>query len=839
MLAFLSNKRIFSFIISILLILSVTATPVFAAEAAITESNTYVLNRDGNGDPLYRYQSPCMIGYDFNNQYGGNGVPIQAFIYTMYNEVTGRHFPTYCGDINVTAVQGTDYRRLNLEDSSFSSSAAGKIRAILQKGFYVIPIDGESEEDHAARVSEITAKLAKASGAEDLTTGEAIAATQAAIWRIVHGPELSFPKFCRYVFNPTNTKYGFLCSYSELRYKNNALINSTIETAYNYLINLPPVAAADKTVSSASFTDLNDPVFTENADGTFDVAVTTTVDVSLKEEDTLTLTAYLNDTYTAETALMNGEQEITLTLKSVPASLISDDITLSISGYQTAEGYFLFDAEGARGTSQTMIGYDNSRLPVYASVLAKDDRILNILKQTKVAVGNDSFETKPLSNIAFDIFLVATKEEYFSGAVTLPDANEYVYPKLADYTVVTDENGKASFNFLHHGLPDGVYLVVEHPHPSIISPIEPFYLHVPSTDPETGEQLYEITIKPKNDVKGSVHIEKDVIAIGNDEASVNAYEDHVWIIGTTIPEDIASGQSYVISDTLDNRLDFIGNVSVFLEKSGEADATTLIPDTDYKLTVTDVDSLSEEKPSDSFKIELTSSGMNKIANTIGDNSFNSYMLRVYFDAQINANAEMGTPIPNRAEIEYVNAVNFEFYEKSDIPVVYTGGLGLLKVDFNNTSQTLSGAVFELYRTATQEEVGTNVPGLTELPGVVGKVIKVSFFDNAALTGDKVTFATSDENGKVLIYGLAYGKYFLVETKAPDGYNPMGETFELTVNESSHKDENAIIVTNKTGSLLPSTGGIGTTCYTVGGITLMCVAVLLIFANKRKNAIHNA
>lgn len=830
----LNSKRIISFILCIFILLSVITLPSIA-EDTLAESDTYVLNRDGNGEPLYRYQSPCMIGYDLNEQYGGNGVPIQAFIYTMYNSVTGKHFPTYCGDIHVTAVQGTDYRRVNLEDSSFSASAAGRIRAVLQKGFYIIPIDGESEDDHAQRVAAKTAELAAASGAEGLTTGEAIAATQAAIWKISHGSELSFPKFCRYVFNPTNTKYGSLCSYSELRYKNNELINSTIETAYNYLLSLEPVAASEKTVSPSSFTDLNDPVFNENSDGSYDITVSTTIDVQITATDELTLTAVLNDSYKASASLKNGRQTVTLTLKNVPASLISENVDLVISGYQTVKGYFFFDSEGARGASQSMVGYDDSRLPVYAKVRAAEDRILNIEKLANVAVGNDSYENKPLSGITFDIYPVATMDEYLSGEVTLPDAKDYTYPSLPDYSLTTDENGKASMNFLHHNLPDGVYLVVERPHPSIVAPIEPFYLHIPMTDPDSGEWVNEVTIKPKNDVKGGVYIEKDVVSVGNDEASVNAYEAHTWIIGATVPEDISSGRSYVITDTLDNRLDYLGNLMIVLEKSGEGTVAALTPDTDYKLTVTDLDSLSEDRPGDSFIVELTAAGMAKIADTVGTNDFNSYMLRVYFDAQINANAEMGTQIPNQAEIEYINAVNFDFTARSDKPVVYTGGANLLKVDSKNSSETLSGATFELYRPATPEEVGANDTRLTEIAGATGKVIKVSFFDNPELKGEKVTSVTSGKDGSVGIYGLAYGKYYLAETKAPAGYNLLGEAFELTVNESSHLEKNTVKVENISGSILPSTGGIGTTVYTVGGITLILAALTLLILKKRRRA----
>jgi len=814
MMDFRSIKRILSFILAIALLVSVVILPASAEETEITESSTYVLDRDANGDHLYRYQSPCMVGYDLDGIYGGNGKATQVFVFTMYNSITGEHFPAYCCDITVTAKQGVDYRRLNLEDSPFSANAAGQIRAILTNGFYIQPISGESDEDHAVRVAAKVAEIAAASGVADLTAGEAIAATQTAIWSAAHGPILTFPKFCRSVFKPTNTKYASLCSYDELRYKDNALINSTIEAVYNYLLSLEPIAATEKTVSNASFLDLQEPVRTKNADGTYDVTVTTSVDVDMVSGDTLTLKAQLGESYSASTALSGGTEVITLTIQDVPAEQASDEVRLSISGYQTAAGYFFFDAVGGRTESQSMVGYSNSRLPVYAEVAATEERILNIYKTTKSG-------SIPLANIIFDIYTM----EDLGDTVGTPSVTQ-----LPSYTLITDKNGKASLNFTQYGLPDGKYYVVERNHPSIVEPIEPFYLDVP-----LNGNTYVINWEPKNEIKGNVQIEKDVISLGNDESTENAYESHTWIIGTTVPSDISSGKSYVISDTLDNRLDYRGNVKVNLEsKDGTNVATTLIADTDYTLTVTDVDSLSAEKSSDAFTIELTGTGMSKLATTIGTNSFSDYMLRTYFDAQINANAEMGAQIPNQAKLDYVNAADFEFSVQSDIPYVYTGGANLLKVDAEDNTDTLSGAVFEVYRTATETEVAAGGDDLVELPGVVGKVVKAPFFDNAALEGEKVTSATSDEEGKIAIYGLAHGTYYLVETKAPAGYNLLGKTMELTIDNTSHTEENVIIVENKSGTVLPETGGTGTTVYTVGGIALMCAACLFLFMKKRKS-----
>ena len=208
-------------------------------------------------------------------------------------------------------------------------------------------------------------------------------------------------------------------------------------------------------------------------------------------------------------------------------------------------------------------------------------------------------------------------------------------------------------------------------------------------------------------------------------------------------------------------------------------------------------------------------------------------LRVYFDARINANAEMGAEIPNKASVEYINNVNLKLRKESDVPVVYTGGVNLLKVDSADATKRLAGASFEVYRPATADEIEAGGNNLITLNGVSSKVVKVSFFDNPKLNGEKVTSVTTGEDGKIAIYGLAYGMYYLVETNAPAGYNLMAGPKDLVIDAASHKTENTITVENKMGALLPSTGGVGTTIFTVSGIGLVCIACLFLYMNKRK------
>ena len=481
-----------------------------------------------------------------------------------------------------------------------------------------------------------------------------------------------------------------------------------------------------------------------------------------------------------------------------------------------------------------MVGMDDSRLPVYGEVIAtSDDRILNFYKTTKVATGNGTYDRRPLEGITFDLYLVAELNAYLNGTVRLPEATEYDYPDQADFTLITGEDGRASVNLTQQGMPDGVYLVVEREHPAIKAPVDPFYVIVPATNAEGTGHIYEITIEPKNDVVGDVHIEKDVISLGNDSAAVEAYTAHTWIIGTNIPEDIGGGKSFVISDTLDSRLDYLGNLKVNVETlDGQTVVTTLTEGVDYTVNVTDVDSLATGTPSDAFTVALTGTGMGKIADSIGSNRYDDYMLRVYFDAQINANAEMGTEIPNQATLKYTNSVNFDFEDQSDKPVVFTGGAKLLKVDAADETRVLPGAVFEVYRYATAEEVTAGGDAITHIPGVAAPVVKVSFFDNTELTGEKVTSVTSGKNGIASIYGLAYGEYYLLETKAPNGYNLLGDAVSLTIDSSTHMEEKTVTVENVAGAVLPSTGGMGTWVFTLSGMLLMVSAVVVLTLNKR-------
>lgn len=810
-------RKIVLFFLAVALLISMV--PAACADGG----GEYVLLRSTEGNN-FQYKSPYSLdNYYYNDE---QQIWLNVGMYSMQNTVNSEIFPTYCVDIITGAYQGHYYRRMNLEDSTYSGSVGGKLRAIVQNGFYINPNNYSSDADHEAAVKAKVAALGAAAGVENLTLGEAISATQIAIWKTAHGSVIRFGKFVRTYVDKSmsSVKYGAMCKeevqdvsgYGNIDAERLERVHNRITQVYDYLLSLSPVGPSHKTVSASSFTAVNDPEFVLDEDGTYTVTITTEVDVDLFAGDSLTLTASVGGK-TATAAVSNGKHDYTLTISGVGAAANGSDVKLSLSGQQVGNDVYLYDAEGDRGTAQTMIGMDNSALPVYAEITAQKNRILHITKTTGSG--------QPLKGIVFDIYRV-------EGEVDLENPQNYVPSGVAEYTVITNESGYASLNFTQHGLPDGLYLVVERDHPAIVRPIDPFFVIIPTIDEEGAH--YEISVYPKNEVKGGINVGKDVISLGNDSASVNAGTDHTWIISASIPDDIAQGSSYVISDTLDNRLDYVGNFRAAVETTESQEvAADLIKGEDYTLTVKDVDSLAEGNPQDSFSMQLTAVGMGKVADAVGAANTSNYKIRVYFDTKINGNAEAAVEIPNQSVVNYTNSLDLNFTARSDEPVVYTGAANLLKIDAADPERKLAGAEFEVYRPATPEEIGNNAEGVTSIEGVTEKVVKVSFYDNADMNGEKVVSAETDEEGRLTIYGLAYGKYYLLETKAPEGYNPMKEAKELVIDAQSHTEEKIVTVTNTKGTLMPETGGIGTEVFVFSGTLLMAVSLLMLLDQKRR------
>ena len=156
--------------------------------------------------------------------------------------------------------------------------------------------------------------------------------------------------------------------------------------------------------------------------------------------------------------------------------------------------------------------------------------------------------------------------------------------------------------------------------------------------------------------------------------------------------------------------------------------------------------------------------------------------------------------------------------------VYQGNITLTKTGENG--EKLSDAGFEV-RKDNKESTALK---FTKLADGVYK------YDPEAK--DAVTEVFTKEDGTVKVQGLDVGTYYFKEITAPKGYSVNQDQSEATLKVG--KDGKATAVLTATTSMkdtklsvLPSTGGIGTTIFTIGGCAIMIVAAGLFFATRRK------
>lgn len=194
-------------------------------------------------------------------------------------------------------------------------------------------------------------------------------------------------------------------------------------------------------------------------------------------------------------------------------------------------------------------------------------------------------------------------------------------------------------------------------------------------------------------------------------------------------------------------------------------------------------------------------------------------IEVKYTATLNKKA-IAAISSNKATLEYSNDPT-KSEETKKIPSeqkVYSSKIEIVKYDKDNQSKKLSGAEFVLYKKAADS---SNL--YYKWNDATNKVEWVAAKDVA-------TKKTTDSNGAASFEGLANGTYYLEETKAPAGYNPLSgpQEIKVDVNADNETLTTTAKVANSKGTILPSTGGMGTTFfYVIGGIFVLASVVLLI------------
>lgn len=201
---------------------------------------------------------------------------------------------------------------------------------------------------------------------------------------------------------------------------------------------------------------------------------------------------------------------------------------------------------------------------------------------------------------------------------------------------------------------------------------------------------------------------------------------------------------------------------------------------------------------------------------------------VTYKAVVNENAVVHpSGNPNGTKLEYGDENNTKV-TPPDETKTYTFKVDVVKTDDKN--KVLDGVQFKLYDAKT----GGNEIALVKVSNGVYRLAK---------DGENGVEYITTVNGQLEIKGFdANTNYYLEETKAPDGYHKLAERVEIPVKEANLEasvsndtwQSGGVHVVNTPGKELPSTGGMGTALFYIGGGVLVVGAVALFVLKKRKD-----
>lgn len=272
--------------------------------------------------------------------------------------------------------------------------------------------------------------------------------------------------------------------------------------------------------------------------------------------------------------------------------------------------------------------------------------------------------------------------------------------------------------------------------------------------------------------------------------------------------------TYAIVDNMDNALSLIDStVKVYFVKDG---AETPAEDGDFTV-------VSNYPYKDATGNDATATFAVVASDALLQNDkFYGYdTIKVTFSAKVNADiaTKVLSDLPNTDGLYYGNEGNLT-YKTGQTVNVATAGLDVTKVDGNATSTKLPGAEFTLY-----SDVDCNNPVVVD-----GVTVKATTTTNG---NDKFCYGSNE------FYFTPGVTYYVKETKAPANYNLNATVFTVTAVAKAYTAvgtvENGATVVKDYPVTVPSTGGMGTMMFYVGGAALIACAGVLLFVLKRKKA----
>ena len=386
--------------------------------------------------------------------------------------------------------------------------------------------------------------------------------------------------------------------------------------------------------------------------------------------------------------------------------------------------------------------------------------------------------------------------------------------------------------------------------------------------PETSVKSFDTTAFSGAQVKVKNYkpdFKKEIT--GKKNADYGIGDDVPYTLTVNVPENVAKLKTFTVSDVMDsNQLVVNNDIVVKGVKVNETAETTLKAGEGNEYTLTPT--------SDAGKSGFTIAfATDKIAAYAGGTITITYTAKLQDGASVGAVGNV-----NSADLKYSKKTNITTteedppYDIHDEAVVYTFKTGILKQ--NEDGEPLKDVEFTLYKKYDAEKDTMNKNGTVKFMGADKTLLTPEEAAakklNATVSDEPKWFAVmdlkTDADGKAVANGLPTGEYKLVETKTHKGYNLLTgpvdanltldyttawsdtKTFDSNTGELIKHDYNStvvkngdtpysyaeIVIINRKGFNLPTTGGFGTLLFSGIGVLLVVAGVGVLLSLKKKN-----
>lgn len=449
---------------------------------------------------------------------------------------------------------------------------------------------------------------------------------------------------------------------------------------------------------------------------------------------------------------------------------------------------------------------DNTSQLTYTVESAYTGAITQADLQTLGTLGAQALEAKAS---AVAVAAAATTATYTASSTTAADG----------VTVVPASVTIPGSNF-------GLYLIVETKAPDGYVAGKPFFVDIPRTNAAGTGWDYNITVNAKN---AKTQVTK-VIKLAD---------------GTEVPADTVKPGD-VIKYVVEGTIPYFSEEELAAEGTARVDikdtmtgGLALKVDASNPFTVEAVNPQSTSEQYDPITVTAPADGSTSFTVSIEDkNTLRTYKgqkIRVTYSAVVTSNIT--------ASVDAVNNASINLTPATEQPKVYTFAIQINKTGSDNTK--LANVKFELYADDNNKPAATKLAeGTTDADGKI--VFNQLDADNNNGAGTvywlKETqtasgYALLAKPVKVeLIPEVVDGKYTgKLSYKINDVYatTPSEDGKDPVVIVTADRTAVADIVNNK-GFSLPSTGGMGTYIFTIGGIVIMAAAAVVLVAMKKRN-----